>query len=123
MLMRRVEKKFREAAEKGVLCEITDNEGHIRIIAPLGEFYTQKNNKYFEVYQYSGYSSDKEKLPGFRHISEDNIKKIKPLEIKFQLPRAYNPYNTKVYHEWIWHLPKAEQMVGSNRQSPVSSRQ
>lgn len=102
----RIEKKFREAAEKRLLCELTDWQGRIRVVAPLGEFYTQHNLKCFATYQYSGYSAHK--LPAFRSLSVDDFRRIKILDIRFKPHKNFNPANKDTYHEWLWHLPKQE---------------
>jgi hypothetical protein len=102
----RIEKKFREAAEKRMLCELTDWQGRVRIVAPLGEFFTQLGHKCFATYQYSGYSAHK--LPAFRSLSIDDFRRIKILDIKFKTHRDFNPRNRQTYYEWIWHLPKPE---------------
>ena len=103
----RIEKKFREAAEKQLLCELTDWHGRVRVVAPLGEFYTQHEHRCFATYQYSGYSTHG-RLPAFRSLSVDDYRRIKILDIKFRPHRDFNPYNRQTYYEWIWHLPKPE---------------
>lgn len=105
-MITKLEKKFREAAENRLLCEVTDAEGRVRVVAPLGEFITQHHHKCFATYQYSGYSS--EKLPNFRSLPVSDYKKIKILDIKFNIRKDFNPGNNKTYYKWIWHLPVGE---------------
>lgn len=105
----RIEKRFREAAEKRLLCELADEDGRTRVVAPLGEFYTQHESKCFAVYQYSGYSS--QKLPAFRSLTVKDFKRLKVLDIHFQLHRDFNPGNSRTYHRWIWHLPQQGKRV------------
>jgi hypothetical protein len=110
----RLVKRFREAAEKQLLCELTDSEGRIRVVAPLGEFYTQKDVLCFATYQYSGYSSHD--LPAFRSLAIKDFKKIKVLDIHFHTHKDFNPGNHQTYHKWVWHLPKPVAVVVESRQ-------
>ncbi len=107
-MITKMEKKFREAAENRLLCEVTDGDGRVRVVAPLGEFVTQHDLKCFATYQYSGYSSDK--LPNFRSLPVSDFKKIKVLDIKFHIHKDFNPDNSKTYHKWLWHLPVTEEV-------------
>jgi hypothetical protein len=91
------------------LCELTDESGRTRIVAPLGEFYTQHDARCFAVYQYSGYSS--QKLPDFRSLGVKDFKRIKLLDIHFHIHKDFNPANSRTYHRWIWHLPKEGKRV------------
>jgi hypothetical protein len=99
----RTEKRFREAAEKRQLCELVDEQGRTRIVAPLGEFYTQEDSRCFAVYQYSGYSS--RKLPAFLSLPVESVKRMKTLDIHFNTHKDFDPENSNTYHLWIWHLP------------------
>ena len=101
-----IERKFRVAADDRLLCELTDSEGRVRIVAPLGEFITQNERKCFATYQYSGYSSHP--LPAFRSLDVNDFKKIKVLDIHFHIHKDFNPSNKQTYFKWIWHLPKPE---------------
>jgi hypothetical protein len=100
-----VEGRFKEAAKRLLLCELTGDDGHTRVVEPYMIYESQLGQRMFHCYQVGGHSQSGQPK-NWKNLPIANIKTVQITGKPFRVRRDYNPANQSHFPKIHFAVPK-----------------
>jgi hypothetical protein len=100
-----VEQDFISAAKAGVLCELRDYAGGLRLVEPYMVYRSSRGNRLFHCYQITGVS-ESNRPTGWKNPEVASFASGTITTTTFQQRQEYNPENQKMFPVIYFALPK-----------------